>query len=166
MATLKYDKVVLVKEFGKMHSVGETYEIASVLDNSFVIRDYHTKVALGVISFEEFNNYFSKEPDVKGWTSWTKFTDKDGGTAFYRTNFKKVEVRCNNVRALASCNLNEDYFNLSTGLMIAYGRCLNKLLLKEQEKYEKKLKEISEEISENKNLLKNIMDSLRGKEDK
>ena len=33
-------------------------EIASVLDGSFVIRDYHTKVALGVISFEEFNNYW------------------------------------------------------------------------------------------------------------
>ena len=53
-STLKFDRVILTKEFNeKFKKVGEVFEIANILDDSFLLRDSKTKIALGVISFED-----------------------------------------------------------------------------------------------------------------
>lgn len=166
MAVLKYDRVILTKPLdNKMNMVGEAYEVAAVTEGSFVMRDARTKVAVGVISLEEFNDYFEKPHDIKGWTDWVKFTDKDGDAAFYKTNFRKVMVKCGNTKAVASCNLAEDEFNLHFGIKVAYGRCFNKMLKKEKEECEKRLKDINSEMKDNIVLLRNMIASLERKEE-
>ena len=163
MSVLKYDRVILTKEMGKMTMVGEVYEVAAITEDSFIIRDARTKIAMGVVSFEEFDNHFEKPQDVKGWTPWTKFADKNGEAAFYRTNFRKVEVKCGDVKATATCNLGEDEFNLYFGIRIAYARCINKILTKQKNENEEALKEIRKEMNKNVVLIGNMIASLRKK---
>lgn len=165
MSILKYDRVILTKEMGKMTMVGEVYEVAAITEDSFIIRDARTKVAMGVISFEEFDNHFEKPEDVKGWTPWTKFMDKDGNAAFYRTNFRKVEVKYGDVKSTATCNLEEDEFNLYFGIRIAYARCVSKILMKQKNETEEALNEIRREMKANIVLIKNMVDSLGRKEE-
>ena len=77
--TLKFDRVILVKELNeKFKNVGEVFEIANILDNSFLLRDGRTRVAIGVISFEDFEEYFVHENNFRGWTPWTSFVGFDG----------------------------------------------------------------------------------------
>ena len=166
MAILKYDKVTLIKEFGKMNMVGEAYEIANISDDSFVIRDTNKRVALGVISFEEFNKHFKKVEDVKGWTPWVKFMDEFGNADFYRTNFRKVEVKAFGKRASAACNLAEDEFNLHFGLQLAYCRCLNKMLLDSKKEHQEALKMINSNIKDNRVYMHNMINSLIKDEEK
>lgn len=166
MSILKYDRVILTKELDKMVNIGEAYEVAIVNEDSFLMRDARTKVAMGVISLEEFYNHFRKPEDIKGWTPWVKFTDKDGDAAFYKTNFRKVMVKCGNTKAVASCNMAEDDFNLHFGIRIAYGRCINKMLKKEKEECEKRLKDIQSEMKDNLVLMRNMIASLERKEEK
>lgn len=165
MSVVKYDRVILTEAFGKMEAVGEVYEIASVLENSFVIRDSRTRVALGVITFDEFDKHFKKEDEVTGWTPWTKFAGVDGCAAFYRTNFRKVEVRFDGVKSVASCNLVEDEFNLYFGIRLAYGRCVHKLLMKEKNKLEKELKAVNSNLKDNLVLMRKMIISLEEKGD-
>lgn len=163
MSVLVYDRVILIKEFDeKMKKVGEVFEIASILNNGFVIRDSKTRVALGLISFEDFEKYFVHEENFKGWTKWTPMIGYDGqNDIFYRSNGKKVQVKFlrDNVRAEASCSkVNE--FNLSFGLQIAYLRCRNKALLNRATEYEKALKEIDSEMVDNMRIIKKMVNSL------
>lgn len=160
MSLLKYDKVILTKPFDKMEMIGETYEIASVSEDSFIIRDERTKATIGVIDFEEFNEHFKKATNVRGWTPWVKFAGKDGEAAFYKTNYRKVEVKCSGVKAVASCNLGEDEFNLHFGVALAYGRCVHKALMKEKNRLEKELKAINGELKDNLVLMRRMVASL------
>ena len=163
-STLVFDRVILVKEFGdKFKKVGEIFEIANILKDSFLLRDSKTRVAIGVISFEDFENHFVHEKNLKkGWTPWTQFIGYDGqNDIVYRTNFRKVQVRFlrDKVRAESCCNkVNE--FNLSFGLQIAYLRCLNKALLKRATEYEEALKKIDSEIVDNNRIIKKMINSL------
>ena len=161
--TLNYDRVVLTKELNnKIKKVGEVFEIGNVLENSFVLRDAKTKVALGVVNFEDFEKHFVHEENFKGWTSWTPITGFDGQTdAFYRTNRRKIQVKflTDNVRAEACCNKVND-FNLAFGLQMAYLRCLNKSMMKKAELYEKALKEIDIEVADNMHIIKKMYQSL------
>ena len=154
--TLKFDRVVLTKELNeKFKQVGEVFEIANILDNSFLLRDSHTRVALGVVSFEDFEKHFVHEENFKGWTPWTQFVGFDGqNDASYRTNGKKVQVRflTNKVRAEACC-CKDDEFNLAFGLRVAYLRCLNKALSEKKMSAER-------ELAENENILKKMINSL------
>lgn len=154
--TLKFDRVVLTRELNeKFKQVGEVFEIANILDSSFLLRDSKTRVALGVVSFEDFENHFVHETNYKGWTPWTQFIGFNGqNDASYRTNGKKVQVRflTNKVRAEACCCKDDD-FNLAFGLRVAYLRCLNKALAEKKMAAER-------EIAENEHILKKMINSL------
>lgn len=161
--TLKFDRVILVKELNeKFKNVGEVFEIANILDNSFLLRDGRTRVAIGVISFEDFEEYFVHENNFRGWTPWTSFVGFDGqNDCYYRTNRKKVQVRCltDNVRAESCCHKDDD-FNLFFGIQAAYLRCMNKALERQKAKCEEKIKMANSEITENESILKRMINSL------
>lgn len=160
---LKFDRVVLVKELDeKIKKVGDVFEIANILTDSFVLRDSKTKTALGVVSFEDFDKHFVKEDSFKGWTPWTPIVGISGQTdVLYRTNRRRVQMKflTDNVRAEACCMRSDD-FNLYTGVQIAYSRCYTKALTKRMEEHEGKLKEIKCEIKENNRVLKKLINSL------
>lgn len=160
---LKFDKVILVQELNdKIKKVGDAFEIANVLDNSFLLRDAKSKVAVGVVNFSDFNKHFVPEENFKGWTNWTPLTGFDGQTdAFYRTNRRKTQVKfiTDKVRSEACCCKDDD-FNLFFGVQLAYLRCLNKALLKKAAKYEKELEKIGSEISDNIKIEKKMINSL------
>lgn len=168
--TLKFDKVILIKPLNeKFYKVGESFEIATVLDNSFLLRDFKTKVAIGVISFEDFENHFVHEENFSGWTPWQQFNGFDGqNDCFYKTNRKDVAVKfvTDNVRAKSFLHKNNE-FNLTFGLNMAYLRCMNKALEKQKAKYEEELKRCEEEIkrinaeiSDNERSIKKMISSL------
>ena len=161
--TLKFDRVVLTRELNeKFKQVGEVFEIANIIDNSFLLRSAQTKVALGVISFEDFEKHFVHEENFNGWTPWTQFVGFDGQSdAVYRTNRKKVQVRflTSKVRGEA-CRNKDDEFNLAFGLRVAYLRALNKAREKQKIELEDKLGMVNSEIAENKAVLKKMINSL------
>lgn len=154
--TLKFDRVVLTKELNeKFKQVGEVFEIANILDDSFLLRDSKTRVALGVVNFEDFENHFVLEEKRRGWTPWTQFVGFDGqNDASYRTNGKKVQVRflTSKIKAEACCCKDDD-FSLAFGLRIAYLRCLNKALTERKNLAE-------HEIAENENIIKKMINSI------
>ena len=161
--TLKFDKVILTKELNdKFKQVGKMFEIATILDGSFLLRDAETKVALGVVSFEDFNKYFVRKEDYKVWTSWCPLVGFNGQTdAFYRTNGRRIQVEflTDKVRAEACCH-REDTFNLSFGIRMAYLRAYNKALEKKWAKYKDEMLLINHEIGENETIMKSMIESL------
>lgn len=161
--TLKFDRVILVKELNdKIKKVGEVFEIANILDGSFLLRESHSKIAVGVISFEDFEKHFVHEENFKGWTDWTPLTGFDGQTdAYYRTNRRKTQVKflTDNVRAESCLNKVND-FNLYFGIQLAYLRCLNKAHSKKAKEYESALKKIEIEIIDNTGIMQKMINSL------
>ena len=161
--TLKFDKVILVKELNdKFKKVGETFEIANILDNSFLLRDTKTRVAVGVVNFEDFEKCFVHPQNFKGWTQWTPIVGFDEQSdAYYRTNGRKVQCKfiTDKVRAESSCNKVND-FNLSYGIQLAYLRCLNKVYSKKVAMYEKELKKLNIEMLDNERIIKKMIASL------
>lgn len=162
-SVLKFDRFVLTKELNeKFKKVGDVFEVAIVLDDSFLLRDAKTKVAVGVVNFEDFEKHFTKEDEFVGWTQWTPFVGFYGQTdVFYRTNRKKTQVKflTDKVRAESCCNKVDD-FNLYFGIQIAYLRCLNKALSKRKESLEKQLKHINVEIADNNKAMEKMINSL------
>lgn len=162
-SVLKFDKVILVKELNdRFKKVGDVFEIASVSDDSFLLRDSKTRVAIGVVSFRDFERCFVAENEFRGWTAWTPLTGFDGQTdALYRTNRKKVQVKflTDKNKAEAFCN-KKDEFNLFFGVRMAYMRCLNRALLKRKAKCEEELKSINIQIADNDNAIKKMISSL------
>ena len=167
---LKFDRVILTKELNeKIKKVGDVFEIANVLDDSFLLREAKSKVAVGVISFEDFDKHFVAAENFKGWTNWTPLVGFDGqNDVFYRTNMKKTQVKFikDKVRA-ESCRNKKDDFNLYLGIQIAYLRCCNKLLNKHlqechDKKFEldKKMHDIESEIVDNERMLKKMINSI------
>ncbi len=127
---VKYDKIVLVKEYGNLKKVGEVFEIANITDTAYIIRDAVKRVAVATIAIDDFDTYFVVKDKLNSWTSWTPLSDKDGVIAFYRTNCKKVQIKLHDgTRAEATCN-KSDTFDLRLGINIAYLRCLNKMYWK------------------------------------
>lgn len=167
---LKFDRVILTKELDdKIKKVGDVFEIANVLDGSFLLREATSKIAVGVISFEDFDKHFVKEGEFKGWTQWTPLVGFDNqNDVFYRTNRRKTQVRFikDKVRA-ESCRNKGDDFNLYLGIQIAYLRCCNKLLNKQHQECHDKILELNKnmyniegEIVENEKILKKIINSI------
>lgn len=147
---LIFDRVVLVKELNdKMKKLGEVFEIANIVDGSFVLRNTKTRAAVGVVNFEDFDKHFVKEGEFKGWTKWMPFVGLERTDAFYRTNRHKIEVKfvTDKVRATACCH-KDDEFNLSFGVQLAYYRCEQKSLLKQRAKYKEEIKRINQEIAD------------------
>lgn len=168
--TLKFDRVVLIKELNeKFCKIGEVFEIANILDNSFLLRDAKTKVAIGVVSFEDFENCFVHEENYKGWTPWIQFNGFDGqNDCFYKTNRKDVVVKFTTDKVRAKSYLHKDNeFSLSFGLNMAYLRCMNKALEKkkaecemELERINAELARINNEIADNKRTIQKMINSL------
>lgn len=160
---LKFDKVVLTKELNdKFKQVGESYEIASISEDSFLLRSAKTRVAIGVVSFEDFEKHFVKAENFKGWTDWTMLVGFDGQSdAMYRTNRKKTQVKflTDKVRAECCCTKGDD-FNLGFGVQLAYLRCLNKARETQKLELEEKLKMVNHELAENKAIIKKMVNSL------
>jgi hypothetical protein len=161
--TLKFDRVVLTKELNdKFKQVGEEFEVANILDSSFLIRSAKTKVAVGVVNFEDFEEYFVHTENFKGWTNWTPLVGFDGQSdAMYRSNRKKVQVKflTDKVRAEACCTRG-DNFNLGFGIQLAYLRCLNKAREKQKVELEAKLKMVNSDIAENETIIKKMVNSI------
>lgn len=165
--TLKFDRVVLIKELNeKFSKIGEVFEVANILENSFLLRDAKTKIAIGVVSFDDFEKCFVHESNFSGWTSWTPLTGFDGqNDVYYRTNRRKTQVKfiTDNVRAESFLNTKEgDEFNLYFGIQLAYLRALNKAYLKKVAKYEKELKKINTEVVDNERIIQKMINSLNG----
>ena len=160
---LKFDKVILTKELNdKIKKVGEVFEIANILDNSFLLRDGKTRVAIGIVDFKDFERCFVPVENFKGWTDWTPLTGFDGQSdCMYRSNRRKVQVKflTNKVRAESCCS-KADEFNLSFGLQIAYLRALNKALTNRKAEHEKSLKMVDGEIKDNEHIIKKMINSL------
>lgn len=160
---LSFDKVVLVKELNeKFKQVGDTFEVANILEDSFLLRSAKTKVAIGVVNFNDFDNHFVAAENFKGWTPWTPLVGFDGQTdAFYRTNRKKVQVKflTDKVRAECCCTKG-DNFNLSFGIQLAYLRCLNKARTRQRIELEEKRNAVEHEIAENETIIKKMVNSV------
>lgn len=161
---LKFDRVILVKELNdKIKKVGDTFEIANVLNNSsFLLRDAKSRVAVGVVSFEDFDKHFVPEENFKGWTNWQPFVGYDGqNDCFYRTNKKRVQVKfvTDKVRAEACC-CKDDEFNLSYGIQLAYLRCLKKTISKKVDKLQKEVCQLDKELCDISRAEKQMIGSL------
>lgn len=159
------DKVVLIKEFDKMSTVGQEYEVANITDTAVVLRDVTTKIAVGAICIDDFDKYFAKSLKAKKWTAWTKLIVNDNSVVFYRTNGVKVQVKSvSNIVGTACCN-SGDIFNLYVGIRIAYLRMQNKILNIAVETMDvvnnfddwKKLKDIKNIIYNNNNTINKII---------
>ena len=160
---LRFDRVVLTKELNeKFKQVGEAFEIANILEDSFLLRSTKTKVAVGVISFEDFEKHFVHESNFKGWTNWIPLIGFDGQSdAFYRTNRKKTQVKFVTTKDRAECCCTKgDDFNLAFGIQLAYLRCLNKARAKQKAELETKLKMVDHELAENEAIIKKMVNSL------
>ena len=160
---LKFDKVILIKELNdKIKKVGDVFEIANVLDDSFLLREARSKVAVGVISFKDFDKHFVTAENFKGWTQWQPLAGFDGQTdCYYRTNRRKTQVKfmTDNVRSESCCHKGDE-FNLYFGIQTAYLRCCNKLLERQRNECLDRLDEIRMEFAENKQILKKMFNSL------
>lgn len=160
---LKFDRVILTKELNeKFKQVGDVFEVANILDNSFLLRNAKTKVAIGVVSFEDFEEHFVHEEKYKGWTNWIPLVGFDGQSdAFYRTNRKKVQVKfiTDKVRAEA-CRCSKDNFDLGFGIQLAYLRCLNKARAEQRTALNAELALIERELAENEAIIKKMVNSL------
>lgn len=161
MSILRGEKLILTHEFGRL-KVGETYEVANITEESIVLRESRSKVAMGVVKFEDIDKYFVKPEEMRSWTPWVAFSDAGGNTAFYRTNNKKVEVRWNGYKSAAYCSKYDD-FNLFFGLQLAYRRCEMKWLLDQKKEGEKLLKFVEGELADTENLIKHMINSLEEK---
>lgn len=159
------DKVVLIKEFDKMSTVGQKYEVANITDTAVVLRDVTTKIAVGAICIDDFDKYFVKSLKAKKWTAWTKLIVNDNSVVFYRTNGVKVQVKSvSNIVGTACCN-SGDIFNLYVGIRIAYLRMQNKILNTAINKIDmvnnfddwKKIKELKDIIHNNNNTINKII---------
>ena len=161
--TMKFDRVILIKELNeKFCKIGEVFEIANILENSFLLRDAKSKLAIGVVDFQDFENHFVHEENFKGWTNWQPLTGFDGqNDCYYRTNRKKVQVRfiTDKVRAESSRH-REDDFNLYFGIQLAYLRALNKAYSKKKAMFEEELKKIDTEMIDNERMMQKMVNSL------
>lgn len=167
---LKFDEIILTKELNdRFRKIGEVFEVANVLNDAFLLREKETKIAVGVVSFSDFEKHFVHKDNFQGWTNWTHMIGFDGhNDIIYRTNRKKVQMRFLTDKVSGeSCCHKEDDFNLSLGLRIAYMRCVKKSLAKRKAEHEKQLKEISNklvainrDIIDVENVTKDLINSL------
>lgn len=161
MNILRNDKVILTKEMGNLKMVGETYEVANVVEDRVVLRDAKTKVAVGVIDIVDFWEYFKKPEDVKRWTNWTNIVDQQGNSVgTYRTNMRKVQVRLSDGTRTEVCCKKSDSFSLGFGINYAYERCTKKYLKRLEAKYEKSLKSVRADISECEHRIKQMINAV------
>lgn len=163
MNIVRNDKVVLIKEMESIKLVGETFEVANIVDTSVILRDPNSKVAVGAIDICDFEKHFKKPEEVHHWTDWNRLLGGNGSddiVAYYRTKHNKVQVRLpNGIRSEANCNKGDE-FNLFFGIQLAYERCLNKVWKKMEAEYESALNRVRADMIESKNRMKKMINNL------
>ena len=161
MNIMRNDKVILTKAMSNLQMVGETFEVANVTETAVILRNASTKIAVGAVDIATFDQYFKKPEEVKGWTPWQRLVDQLGHTiAFYRTNWKKVQIRTpDGKRGEATCNKGDE-FNLYFGLTIAMKRCEIKTLKQLIADYEDAVKHFSNEVSTKESAIERMIKSL------
>ena len=166
-------KVILVKQFDKLQRIGETYEVGNITDSMVVLRDVKNKVAVGAVTFEDFDTYFEVKKDKHKFTEWQAFEDGFGNTiGFYRTNQKKVQVKLftnveifgsqmtvSEIRAEASCHKG-DTFNLYFGLRLAFLRAVEQLSQKALKENGSKYIKFSGLYKDTKRSINNMLSTL------
>ena len=94
---------------------------------------------LGCMSYDECEKYFEKveTPVKRTWTKWysnvIRFTDINGKDVrcnyLYRTNGKKVQIRCGAFKAEATCCKDDEFeIEIEKGLNLAKKRLVIKWL--------------------------------------
>lgn len=162
----KYDKVVLTKELNeRFRKVGDAFEIANILEDSFVLRDAKSKVAIGIVSFDDFERCFVKEESFKGWTKWIEFTTdyESNLKMFYRIkDRRRIQVKSyNGCIGESCCNIKfGDQFNLYLGLNLAYLRCIKNMLANNIDNYIKNIDNCTSEISDIEYKIKQIISKI------
>lgn len=132
------DKVMMINELNGMSLIGETFEVAGIVEHSIILRDMVSGNCVCSVEIEKFNDYFKKPDSVKGWSKWSYLLDPDGNIfAFYRYRPEKgkVEVKLcdgepmlnksHGARCSATCSRG-DVFNLEFGIRLALQRCYKK----------------------------------------
>lgn len=155
------EKLVLTQPVDKLRTIGATYEIANIVDNFVVLRDAKTKVAIGTCNIIDLEKHFTKVNEFKGWTQWARLLNARGDVvAFYRTNYKKVQIKSvDNFRGEATCN-KCDVFDLWFGINLAYTRMQNKVIAKVKADCADILERCNRDEHENKNTMKRMLNSL------
>ena len=169
---VKGEKVRLVKELKDLVMVGQIYEVANITNDFVVIRNKDTKIACASVIIDDFNNHFEKLSNDKAWTNWIPMVNTNGSVAFYyRTNYKRVQVKAiNGLRSEATCS-KEDDFNLELGIQIALERlsikvikCEMKCLEAEAVKLYKKINTLKGDLLDSEHRLKTLISKVKPSE--
>lgn len=133
---IKGDKIKLVKKMGVFDNIGEICEVTDVQEGGVICFKFGG-CHLGCMSYDEYEKYFEKveEPVKRTWSEWylneIRFTDINGKDVrcnyLYRTNGKKVQIRCGAFKAEATC-CKDDKFEIEKGLNLAKKRLVVKYL--------------------------------------
>ena len=140
------DKIKLIKEIPDgFNKIGQIFRISHI-DNGH-ITFYLDDTIAGCMSYDEFEKYFEKV-EKRAWSKWFKDPERrsinpfgDGTITmniFYRSNGKKVQVKCGGYRAEATC-CKTDQFDLRTGYILAKRRLIVKMLQGQVDAYAKSL---------------------------
>lgn len=133
---IKGDRIKLVRKMGVFDNIGEICEVTDIQEGGVICFKFGG-CHLGCMSYDEYEKYFEKveTPVKKPWSDWEieeiYFTDINGnrkiGYYRYRTNGKKVQVRCGAFKAEATCR-KDDVFDFEKGLALAKSRLIVKYL--------------------------------------
>ena len=133
---IKGDKIKLVKKMGVFDNIGEICEVTDIQEGGVICFKFGG-CHLGCMSYDEYEKYFEKveEPAKKTWSEWylneIRFIDINGKDVrcnyLYRTNGKKVQIRCGAFKAEATC-CKDDKFEIEKGLNLAKKRLVVKYL--------------------------------------
>lgn len=125
MTVVKNDVFMLSSSFNNL-IVGKHYEVANFTGTNVILREQDTKVAVACVDMFDLEcNFTPVLPDFKCvWTDWVAVMNPDRQAYFYRTNGKKVQVKCAECHGEASCNVKHgDRFDLSFGIQLALLDC-------------------------------------------
>lgn len=133
---IKGDRIKLVKKMGVFDNIGEICEVTDIQEGGVICFKFGG-CHLGCMSYDEYEKYFEKveTPVKKPWSDWEIekicFTDINDNRKIdyyrYRTNGKKVQVRCGAFKAEATC-CKDDVFDFEKGLALAKSRLIVKYI--------------------------------------
>lgn len=133
---IKGDQIKLVKKMGVFDNIGEICEVIDIQEGGVICFKFGG-CHLGCMSYDEYEKYFEKVeiPTKRTWSKWylneIRFTDINGKDVrcnyLYRTNEKKVQIRCGTFKAEATC-CEDDEFEIEKGLNLAKKRLIVKYL--------------------------------------
>lgn len=120
---VKGRKIKMVKAMPNFNKVGQEFEVTDIKDGAIFFK---CNFGAGLMSYKEYKEYF-KEVEVLQWSEWfTALISEE--QIKYRTNRKEVQVKYLDLIGIAKCH-DEDTFDLSKGIELAYQRAkINKIL--------------------------------------